>query len=95
MAGLDMTDPTLRQGGGGLGLGDAEARTADTMGEAAAYSESARNQYNAHVGAQNAIGIHRLAGVAGAVAGTAIGGPVGGSLGGSLASLAAGAFKNG
>jgi len=93
MAGLEMTDPNERQGGGGLGLGVAAAGNANRMEEAAAYSESARNQYNAHVEAQNAIGMQKIAGMAGSIAGTAVGGPVGGALGGSMASLAAGLFN--
>ena len=90
MADLSQTDPSLRQGGGGLGLGIGAEENANKMEEAAAFSQSERNQYNAHVESQNKMGIQKLAGMAGSIVGTAFGGPIGGAIGGAAASLIGG-----
>ena len=87
---LSQTDPSLRQGGGGLGLGIGAEENANKMTEAGAFSESERTMYNARVASQNKMGVQKLAGMAGSIAGTAFGGPIGGAIGGAAGSLIGG-----
>jgi hypothetical protein len=90
MAGLDISDPHL-SGGGGLeemGLGD--VKRANQGMEAAAYSQSEREQYNARVKSSNVTGIQGLVAGAATIVGTVYGGPVGGALAGSAAGMVTG-----
>jgi outer membrane lipoprotein SlyB len=91
--GLEMSDPTLSRGGGLNEMGMADISRANQMGEAAAYSESERDQYNARAKASNVAGNAKLLSTIGTVAGGVVGGPLGAALGGMAGGLIGGAFN--
>jgi hypothetical protein len=92
MAGLEMSDPTLSQGGGLEQAGIGVLKTANLGLEAAAQSESERTQYNDMVKGKNKAANEKIGGTIGAIAGTAIGGPIGGALGGMAGGMIGGLF---
>ena len=92
MAGIDLSQPDPRMGGGLEEEAIGAAARAQTGMESAALSESEREQYNARVKAANKGGITELASMAGTIAGTAVGGPLGGALGGMAGGMIGGAL---
>jgi hypothetical protein len=92
MPGLEISDPHLSAGGGLEEMGIGAVKRANMGMEAAAYSQSEREQYNARVRGANQKGIQQIGAAVGAAAGTAIGGPIGTALGGMAGGMLAGAF---
>lgn len=91
MAGLDMSDPNLSQGGGLEMAGIGALKTANTGYEAAAQSESERNQYNSKVEGANRAADQQIGSTVGAIAGSQFG-PVGTALGGMAGGMVGGLF---
>ena len=91
MAGLNISDPTLSQGGGLEQAGIGVLKTANMGAEAAAQSESERNQYNERVLATNKGTNEKIGSTVGAIAGAYFG-PVGSALGGMAGGAIGGLF---
>ncbi len=100
MPDLSQTSQYISGGGGALGGGIGDVKRENQGMEAAAYSESERNQYNAGVEARNIKGNMQLGGAVGGVAGGAIAGaefgtafgPIGTAIGGIAGGLMSGLF---
>jgi hypothetical protein len=92
MAGLEMSDPALSQGGGLEQMGIGAVKTANMGLEAAAQSESERNQYNAKVISGNQASNAKIGSTIGSIAGACVGGPVGAALGGMAGGMIGGLF---
>ena len=92
MAGLEMSDPTLSQGGGLEQAGIGAVKTANMGMEAAAQSESERNMYNARAEVANKGAVSKTLASVGTIAGFAYGGPVGAALGGAAGGIIGGLF---
>jgi|SRR6266853_299426 len=97
MAGLDISDTRLEQGGGLEEMGIGAVKRANQGMEAAAYSESEREQYNARVRGGNKSGNQQLGASVGSVVGGVVGtyfgmSQVGVALGGMAGGMVGGAF---
>ncbi len=91
MPGLEISDPHLSAGGGLEEMGLGAIKRANMGLEAASYSESEREQYNARVQGANKKGNQQIGALVGSLGGSFFG-PIGTALGGMAGGMIGGAF---